>query len=155
MFDRNKYIKEWRLAHPGYDAAIIKRYKEKNPNHYKEYDRKNWIKNKDKLQEKNRLHQKNNPEMWATYARNRHAKKKLAGGKHSHKEIINLGNKQNWKCIYCLVNIKEKYHADHKIPVALNGNNYITNIQLLCPSCNSKKGKKDPIDFANEIGLLL
>ena len=33
--------------------------------------------------------------------------------------------------------------------------NTIANIQLLCPTCNGRKGAKDPIVWANEIGRLI
>lgn len=37
-----------------------------------------------------------------------------------------------------------KLEADHKIPLALGGNNWIDNIQPLCRSCNARKGTRLP-----------
>jgi 5-methylcytosine-specific restriction endonuclease McrA len=41
------------------------------------------------------------------------------------------------------------------MPLFLGGSNWISNIQLLCPTCNLKKYKKHPVDWARENGLLL
>lgn len=73
----------------------------------------------------------------------------------SASDIQNLLSKQQCKCAYCKVNISTGYHADHVVPVAKNGRHIIENIQLLCRSCNQRKGAKDPFEFANEIGKLL
>lgn len=36
-----------------------------------------------------------------------------------------------------------------------SSNNAPENLQLLCPTCNLRKHAKDPIEWANELGLLL
>lgn len=87
--------------------------------------------------------------------RNRRARLKNSQGSHTLEQIQELLKKQNNKCVYCKKDIKKKYHADHIMPLYLNGRNEIENIQLLCPKCNLTKNKKHPIDFANQIGLLL
>jgi 5-methylcytosine-specific restriction endonuclease McrA len=98
---------------------------------------------------------KAHPEMSAIYARNRRAKKKNAEGTHTIAEIRNLFSIQKGKCAMCMRGIKLKFHADHIVPLALGGGNGIRNIQLLCPPCNLKKGAKDPITFAQRLGLLV
>lgn len=50
------------------------------------------------------------------------------------------------KCTMCnkdltgLFNISNKFNIDHIIPLAINGLNDVSNLQLLCDSCNSSKG---------------
>jgi len=52
------------------------------------------------------------------------------------------------KCTVCnkdltgLFNISNKYHIDHIIPLAKNGLNDVSNMQLLCETCNTSKGGK-------------
>ena len=62
---------------------------------------------------------------------------------------------QKCKCVVCKCSIKNKYHLDHIMPLALGGEHADSNIQLLCPTCNYKKHAKHPIDFMQEKGFLL
>jgi 5-methylcytosine-specific restriction endonuclease McrA len=50
---------------------------------------------------------------------------------------------------------KKNRHIDHIQPVARAGTNDRSNLQLLCQPCNSSKGARDPIVFAQSIGRLL
>lgn len=84
------------------------------------------------------------------------ARKREASGHHTVKELKSLLEKQKHKCMNCLVQLsKTGYNADHIIPLAKGGSNNISNIQILCPSCNYRKRAKDPIRFAREEGRLL
>jgi len=63
---------------------------------------------------------------------------------------------QRGLCAMCQVDIKkQKHHVDHIMPLARQGTNDKTNLQLLCPTCNRKKSAKHPIDFAQQMGFLL
>ena len=52
------------------------------------------------------------------------------------------------KCTYCnkdltgLINIANKYHIDHIVSLDQFGFNDISNLQLLCDSCNTSKGSR-------------
>lgn len=98
---------------------------------------------------------KANPEKARANNHRRRAKKRSAPGAHTAQQVQNLLQKQCFRCAYCKSSIKKKYHIDHIIALANSGSNDISNIQLLCPACNCKKQDKDPIIFAQKIGLLL
>ncbi len=121
----------------------------------KEYAKKNA----EKIRARSALWKKLNPEMAKLnariYSNKRRAKINNAGGEHSKKDLFELLNKQGCKCIYCNITISKKFHADHIMPIALGGTNFIDNIQLLCPKCNQEKGARHPIEWAQENGLLL
>lgn len=52
-------------------------------------------------------------------------------------------------CVHCkkdlsgLLNISNKYNIDHIVPLAKFGFNDISNLQLLCESCNISKGSRN------------
>lgn len=66
-----------------------------------------------------------------------------------------LGESQRWRCVGCRCCIRLKFHLDHIVALASGGLHEVTNLQLLCPRCNAKKGKKHPIDFMQSKGFLL
>lgn len=109
-----------------------KKYREKYPDKVKEC--------KKKAVEKNREH-------YAVLSRNYTARKKNAEGKHTVKDIRELFVSQNGICNGCGVALettgKNKYHVDHIVALANGGSNYPSNLQLLCPSCNTSKRDKD------------
>ncbi len=98
-----------------------------------------------------------NPERAAHNDRIKRARKRGAGGSHTLKEITGLLRKQNYRCVYCRASIRKKKnrHVDHIMPLKLGGSNDITNIQLLCPTCNMSKKASHPVDYARRIGLLV
>lgn len=87
--------------------------------------------------------------------RNRRALKRAAEGKHTAAEIEALYQRQRAKCANCLTSLKPCYHVDHIIPLARGGSNWISNIQLLCPTCNISKSALDPIVWAQREGRLI
>ena len=100
---------------------------------------------------------KAHPEAKKARWRNRQARLRGRGGKHTGDQIIALAKRQKYQCANpaCGKSIRQKYHADHIRPLARGGDNFISNIQLLCPNCNLRKHTKDPVVWARENGLLL
>lgn len=68
------------------------------------------------------------------------------------KEIISA---QRGKCGYCRKKVGKSYHLDHIYALSRGGKNRRRNLQILCESCNLRKHAKDPVDFAQEMGLLV
>lgn len=133
------------------------------------YSKAHYIKNRDKYLERNKRHRENNPDYqkkWRektgfkqvkspSIAMNRRARLANAGGKCTKRDIEFLKDKQSMKCATCKTClIKAGMHIDHVIPIFLGGTGDLLNLQLLCPTCNRRKGKMHPIDWANKNGLL-
>lgn len=124
-----EYAKTWHARNPEYAKIKVAEWKAANP-------------------ERHAANKRN-------YKRNRRAKKKSAGGIHTSNDIKQLLSSQKGKCICCKSSIANNYHVDHIIPLALGGRNDKLNLQILCPTCNIRKGAKHPIDFMQSIGMLL
>ncbi|MFZ1365737.1 MAG: HNH endonuclease signature motif containing protein, partial [Brachymonas denitrificans] len=82
-------------------------------------------------------------------------RKQAAGGTHTAEDVADLFRLQRGKCACCRTSIKRCYHVDHIEPLARGGSNDRTNLQLLCPTCNTRKSAKHPIEFMQSRGLLL
>jgi 5-methylcytosine-specific restriction endonuclease McrA len=111
--------------------------------------------NKERISSYDRQRAKLNPEIRATKYRNRVARKQSAGGRHTAGDVKNLFTLQRGRCGACRKSIRDKYHVDHVKALSKGGTNGVENLQLLCPTCNLKKGAKDNIVFMREKGYLL
>ena len=150
-----KYSAEYRKRNPESAAKYMVKLRLEKREELQEQERKRYQKNKQKFVEKGKIYRKNNPEVFATHARNRRALLKGSEGIHTKEEVLDLLKKQNYECANCLKNIQKRYTADHIICLKKGGSNYINNIQILCISCNSKKGTLDPTVFAKRNGRLV
>lgn len=96
-----------------------------------------------------------NPEEKRSQVRKRRAMLRGAEGSHNAKDIALILDRQGNKCVYCKSDITSGYEVDHIQPISRGGSNWPPNLQCLCKDCNRSKWCKDPIDFAQEKGLLL
>ena len=65
-----------------------------------------------------------------------------------------LLSKQQGRCASCSTG-SGPWHVDHIMPRMLGGKDDLGNLQVLCAPCNLRKGRKDPVAYANEIGRLI
>jgi 5-methylcytosine-specific restriction endonuclease McrA len=72
---------------------------------------------------------------------NRKRRKPVARYNYIFKELL---HKYNFKCVEC--GCKENLTIDHIKPVSKGGGDEISNLQIMCKSCNSKKGNKYDLD---------
>jgi 5-methylcytosine-specific restriction endonuclease McrA len=75
--------------------------------------------------------------------RRRRNRKNQADGFHTEVEWEAIKSRYRFTCLCC--NRREPEITlvrDHVIPIAKGGSDWITNLQPLCPSCNSSKGTK-------------
>ncbi len=145
-----------------------KEYKEKNPEKLKEQRRLYRLKTKDMVKiyrEKNRdrineIQRKGNkrrrlqnPELYRAKVQNRRHKEKQRG-EFKPKDIRKINELQDGKCFYCDIELNNKYHIDHFIPISKGGVNTPDNLRLACSDCNLRKHAKMPEDFLKEINKI-
>ena len=108
-----------------YDNLHKKEAREYYNSHKKEWDRvyKIW--------------EHNNPDKVSVYNVKRKALKLNALGHFTAQEWKALKEKYGNICLKCRK--KKKLTVDHIVPLSKGGSNYISNVQPLCKSCNSKK----------------
>lgn len=111
--------------------------------------------NKDRVRAYEAERMRKNPEKRAAQEATRRARKAMSGGRFTAEQIRVLEGLQKGCCAICRDNMRGVFNRDHIMPIALGGSSDISNIQLLCPKCNSSKGAKDPIEHAQRIGRLL
>ena len=105
-----------------------------------------------KAAESTRKYRSENPERvreWAQKRRSGYVKRLPRGTTQK------IGAAQRWMCAICRCSVKDSYHLDHVMPLALGGEHEPSNLQLLCPSCNVRKSAKHPVDYMQERGYLL
>jgi 5-methylcytosine-specific restriction endonuclease McrA len=78
------------------------------------------------------------PENTKIHHLTRRARKAEAEGNFTAKEWLDLCERTGNKCLCC--GSTGKLTADHIVPLAKGGSNFISNIQPLCGSCNDHKG---------------
>ena len=115
-------------------------WRQKNPDKCLQYTKSWQQKNKSKVAEKWRRHK---------------AKRRSIAGTPSPRIIERLIQYQRGLCACCGKELRNRYHLDHILPIALGGTSEDSNLQLLLPECNMKKGAKHPIAYMQSIGRLL
>lgn len=139
--ERRKAAKErtarWRKDNPDRKTASLRKWREENPQW-----RAEWL--------------KQHPDHHRVTQHNRRARKRAAGGKMSQSDVDQILRSQKWKCAYCRVKLTRKtLHLDHIVALAKGGSNYPSNHQATCSPCNLRKQARDPIEFAQSLGMLL
>jgi 5-methylcytosine-specific restriction endonuclease McrA len=130
-----------------------KRHRQKRPDLMRDSNRRAYAKNPEGRRLSSRKWQAKNLLRARANNANRRSMKLAAGGKYTRDDVVEIFKMQRGKCAICKTNLT-KYHVDHVMPLSLGGDNNRTNLQLLCPTCNSSKGAKHPIEFMRLRGLL-
>ena len=155
-----KNAREWRKRNPLSVIATKKKYYEKNKDKLREESREWKKKNPEKVRKIRESWNGKNPERLRELRRAaraaRRARMANSEGRHSADDVRRIGDLQKWMCASCRKDLlKSGHHVDHIVAIINGGTNWPENIQLLCPTCNLSKNRKDPYEWAQENGRLL
>jgi 5-methylcytosine-specific restriction endonuclease McrA len=115
--------------------------------------RKYQEENKESISDMGRAWREANKDKVLVYSRARKSRVRAAEGTWSFSHVEEMLIRQLGLCVYCGAQLDNNYHVDHIMPLYLGGSNWPANLQLLCQSCNLRKGRKHPDDFEREIGF--
>lgn len=115
--------------------------------------------NREAIAAKQAIYRAANPDKMSAKARNRRARRRNAEGTHTAADIARIFDAQRGMCANCHAKLfksgKQKFHADHIVPLVRGGGNGPDNLQCLCPGCNLSKGAKLPDVWAKQSGRLI
>lgn len=152
---RYKSSRKWIENNKVKYKEIKDKWDRENPRYSSDYSARYYIENKERKLESSRIWYKNNREAARAIDHRRRARKLNAKGSHTKEDILFLLKMQKYSCAYCLSSIKDDYTVDHINAISKGGSDDKYNLQILCRSCNSSKGAKEPITFMQERGFLL
>lgn len=138
----------------GRDAILARRKERYEANKEFELARnRKWSdKNREYHRAINRQWSKDNPEASRAIVARRRARIVGADGSYSKHDVKALMIEQGGVCTACRCDLSESgYHIDHMMPLSKGGANDKSNLQLLCPTCNRRKGAKLPDAWKQEI----
>jgi 5-methylcytosine-specific restriction endonuclease McrA len=172
--EKKDHIAEVTKAYRERNRELLKekarQYRIDNKEKIKEVKRENYLRTKDACNERSqRYYEENrermlevnkawcdrNPERAAAIRANRRKKIKEAGEGLSSNIVQKLMKLQRGKCACCGTSLKNGFHVDHILPLALGGEHSDLNVQLLTPRCNLKKKALHPVDWMQKQGRLL
>lgn len=134
----------WYEGNSEYQKKKSKKWRLSNLLHCLLRDRKYNEEHKEKKSEQHKKWKEANYDKVIQLNRNRRAREKNANGSYTAEEFRELCAKYDYRCLCCRE--KKKLTADHVVSLDEGGTNYISNIQPLCGSCNSRK-KNKTIDY--------
>ena len=146
----------WRAKNPDKVRALFEAWEQRNPEKNKRSKDAYRDRNRETLRRKNREYKAANPEQRANdKTRRRLMESNIIPIPRGWKAL--QMERQGGKCAGCFKRFgpRRKAQIDHIIPLALGGDNDITNLQLLCDSCNPSKGAKPEHVWRRELGQLL
>lgn len=146
--------REWVAANPEAVRAAARERYAKAPSKKRASAAAYRVANPDAVKKAMQAWSSANPEKRGEYNRNAKARRKRAEGSHTQRDIHALYKLQRGACASCRVELNA-FHVDHIVALARGGTNDRLNLQLLCPTCNLRKGAKHPVEFMQQMGFLL
>lgn len=144
-----------RAKNPDKYNGLAQQWRKENPEKVRRHTRiwraANAAKLKEEVSWRVKLWRNTFPEKRRATENRRRSAKREADGNYTAADILSMLERQNMQCvgIECHVDISRSYTVDHIIPLSKGGSNWPSNIQLLCRSCNSKKGTKTMDEWCN------
>lgn len=134
----------WNERNKEVTRAAVRRYRLKNVGNWSEA---HIIKRRKRI----KSYYEKNKGKYLAWCHARRARIAQSGGSFTPAQIAALYDKQDANCAACWSLLFCGYEIDHIVPVSKGGSSDISNIQLLCMSCNRSKHNKDNRTFLSSV----
>lgn len=134
--------------------ADVMRWKAENKDRVKQQWVEWRVKNSEKLKNDRKKRAAEFPEKDRARKHSRRVIQQSLCSRIDPEYVKSLVINQNNKCVYCSTDLI-KYQIDHILPIAKGGDNRNDNLQLLCPSCNRRKGAKTDAEYRRYLNALV
>lgn len=143
----SRYAEDWYKKNREKSAAAAKRWRSANLERSNE-SRRRWRRdNKERSAFLAKRWREKNPEKQRTIMFNRNSISRGVRQSVAHGVISSIKARQGFLCVYCCTSVVTVFDVDHINPVSRGGGNEVSNLQILCPSCNRSKGRKTHEEF--------
>jgi hypothetical protein len=141
---------KWNREHPEKVRAHSVKWCRTHPEKKRDNNLK-WRREHPESRENHRIRsakwKREHPDKVRTITAKRRARKRNAPGRFTVDDITRIYKEQRGLCAYCRVPLKNKYHVEHRVPLARGGSNWPKNICLSCGPCNNRKHTKTVEEF--------
>lgn len=144
---RNELNRESDRRHIDKRRAKRREWKFKNKEYISQKNKEFRLAHPDLMKQRRKDQHKRNPHQSRNAAIKRRARLRNAEGTIRMEDIVAQGESQKWFCWWCDKPVGDKYHADHRIPLAKGGSNHPENMCVTCVHCNSSKRDLMPWEF--------
>lgn len=142
---RRAYGRDWisRNAEKARDA--MRRWRQRHPEEHNAESRAFYARHRERIKLMRAAYHAANPEVRRTASQRRRFREANAAGSYTTKEWLALLDAFDRQCGYC--GASGPLHADHRVPLARGGTNFIGNIIPACVTCNLRKAKLTDEEF--------
>lgn len=134
---RRAYGRAWMRRNPDKAREAMRRWRERHPEADRAARRRHYVANAESVKSAVIAYRRANPDVVQTVRRLRRARATQAEGSYTVAEWRSLVTRHGGACAYC--DRRGPLTADHRVPLARGGTNYIANILPACRSCNARK----------------
>jgi 5-methylcytosine-specific restriction endonuclease McrA len=143
------YALEWLKRNPEKAREAVRQWRVRNPELNRErrraYRRKAYLRNAAQINAQKAAYLASHPEVKRAKDQAYRARKIAADGAFSGAEWSELQARSGNVCAYC--GGPGPLEADHRLPLARGGSNFIDNILPACRGCNGRKHKMTEEEF--------